>query len=211
MGQLWYGCVGVMWTKHCINKSFSFFTGALQTGLVLFQTRLCGIYFVSSVHALQMCPPGSEFEPSVQNTTEMHFCCCCCLCQCNEANSDNCFFPSFFYTGQLQFLQHQMQQQQMAMGTAAPQVGAPQQHTASQPRSKRKRSMPQPLPKSWKAPITLRTVSLTNTRTWMIYTVLFVCLAMETKPVSFPCLFLADIFVWNVCQRSLENQNCFWP
>lgn len=49
---------------------------------------------------------------------------------------------------QLQFLQHQMQQQQMAMGTAAPQGGVPQQHTASQPRSKRKRSMPQPLPKS---------------------------------------------------------------
>ncbi|XP_037324318.2 transcription factor SPT20 homolog isoform X3 [Pungitius pungitius] len=47
---------------------------------------------------------------------------------------------------QLQFLQHQMQQQ-MAMGAAAPQGGAPQQHTASQPRSKRKRSMPQPLPK----------------------------------------------------------------
>ncbi|XP_049895907.1 transcription factor SPT20 homolog isoform X1 [Epinephelus moara] len=49
---------------------------------------------------------------------------------------------------QLQFLQHQMQQQQMAMGAAAPQGGAPRQHTASQPRSKRKRSMPQPLPKS---------------------------------------------------------------
>nr|XP_020505791.1 transcription factor SPT20 homolog isoform X4 [Labrus bergylta] len=48
---------------------------------------------------------------------------------------------------QLQFLQHQMQQQ-MAMGAAAPQGGAPRQHTASQPRSKRKRSMPQPLPKS---------------------------------------------------------------
>uniref|UniRef100_A0A3Q4B7H0 Spt20-like SEP domain-containing protein n=1 Tax=Mola mola TaxID=94237 RepID=A0A3Q4B7H0_MOLML len=49
---------------------------------------------------------------------------------------------------QLQFLQHQMQQQQMAMGTVAPQGAAPQQHTASQTRSKRKRSMPQPLPKS---------------------------------------------------------------
>ncbi|XP_068600396.1 transcription factor SPT20 homolog [Brachionichthys hirsutus] len=50
---------------------------------------------------------------------------------------------------QLQFLQRQMQQQQqMAMGAAAPQGGAPQQHTASQPRSKRKRSLPQPLPKS---------------------------------------------------------------
>ncbi|XP_056911080.1 transcription factor SPT20 homolog isoform X3 [Takifugu flavidus] len=49
---------------------------------------------------------------------------------------------------QLQFLQHQMQQQQMAMGTAAPPGGAPPQHTTSQPRSKRKRSMPQPLPKS---------------------------------------------------------------
>lgn len=119
-------------------------------------------------------------------------------------------FPSFFHTGQLQFLQHQMQQQQMAMGTAAPQVGAPQQHTASQPRSKRKRSMPQPLPKSWKAQITLSTVP-SKTRTWMIYTVLFVCLTVETKTMSFPCLFLADIFVWNVCQRSLENQICFWP
>ncbi|XP_078121399.1 transcription factor SPT20 homolog isoform X5 [Sander vitreus] len=49
---------------------------------------------------------------------------------------------------ELQFLQHQMQQQQMAMGAAAPQGGAPRQHTASQPRSKRKRSTPQPLPKS---------------------------------------------------------------
>ncbi|XP_053187783.1 transcription factor SPT20 homolog isoform X1 [Scomber japonicus] len=49
---------------------------------------------------------------------------------------------------QLQFLQHQMQQQQMAMGAAAPQGGAPRQHTANQPRSKRKRSTPQPLPKS---------------------------------------------------------------
>lgn len=49
---------------------------------------------------------------------------------------------------QLQFLQHQMQQQQMAMGAAAPQVGAPRQHTANQPRSKRKRSLPQPLQKS---------------------------------------------------------------
>nr|XP_019963658.1 PREDICTED: transcription factor SPT20 homolog isoform X4 [Paralichthys olivaceus] len=49
---------------------------------------------------------------------------------------------------QLQFLQHQMQQQQMAMGAAAPQGGVPRQHTASQPRSKRKRSTPQPLPKS---------------------------------------------------------------
>lgn len=78
-------------------------------------------------------------------------------------------FPSFFHTGQLQFLQHQMQQQQMAMGTAAPQVGAPQQHTASQPRSKRKRSMPQPLPKSWKAQITLRTVpSQTQGHEWFI-------------------------------------------
>ncbi|KAF7665897.1 hypothetical protein LDENG_00128270 [Lucifuga dentata] len=49
---------------------------------------------------------------------------------------------------QLQFLQHQMQQQQMAMGAAAPQGGTPRQHTANQPRSKRKRSTPQPLPKS---------------------------------------------------------------
>ncbi|XP_017273687.1 transcription factor SPT20 homolog isoform X1 [Kryptolebias marmoratus] len=48
---------------------------------------------------------------------------------------------------QLQFLQHQMQHQ-MAMGAAAPQGGAPRQHTASQPRSKRKRSTPQPLSKS---------------------------------------------------------------
>ncbi|KAK5918063.1 hypothetical protein CgunFtcFv8_002862 [Champsocephalus gunnari] len=44
---------------------------------------------------------------------------------------------------QLQFLQHQM-----AMGAVAPQVGAPRQHTTSQPRSKRKRSLPQPLQKS---------------------------------------------------------------
>ncbi|XP_035998920.1 transcription factor SPT20 homolog isoform X1 [Fundulus heteroclitus] len=49
---------------------------------------------------------------------------------------------------QLQFLQHQMQQQQMAMGAAVPQAGAPRHHTGSQPRSKRKRSTPQPLPKS---------------------------------------------------------------
>ncbi|XP_055004897.1 transcription factor SPT20 homolog isoform X1 [Boleophthalmus pectinirostris] len=50
---------------------------------------------------------------------------------------------------QLQFLQHQMQQQQqMALGAAAPAGGAPRQHTASQPRSKRKRSTPQPLPKT---------------------------------------------------------------
>ncbi|XP_013858741.1 transcription factor SPT20 homolog isoform X2 [Austrofundulus limnaeus] len=48
---------------------------------------------------------------------------------------------------QLQFLQHQMQQR-MAMGAAAPPGGAPRQHTASQPRSKRKRSTPQPLSKS---------------------------------------------------------------
>lgn len=54
---------------------------------------------------------------------------------------------SIFLSGQLQFLQHQMQQQ-MAMGAAAPQGGVPQQHTASQPRSKRKRSTPQPLSKS---------------------------------------------------------------
>lgn len=65
------------------------------------------------------------------------------------------FFLSFFHvsfcTEQLQFLQHQMQQQQqMAMGAAAPQGGVPRHHTASQPRSKRKRSTPQPLPKSWK-------------------------------------------------------------
>lgn len=49
---------------------------------------------------------------------------------------------------QLQFLQHQMQQQQMAMGAAPPPGGVPRPHTASQPRSKRKRSTPQPLPKS---------------------------------------------------------------
>ncbi|XP_061155017.1 transcription factor SPT20 homolog isoform X5 [Syngnathus typhle] len=50
---------------------------------------------------------------------------------------------------QLQFLQHQMQQQQMAMAAAAPQgaAGGPQ-HTASQARSRRKRSTPQPLPKA---------------------------------------------------------------
>lgn len=48
---------------------------------------------------------------------------------------------------QLQFLQHQMQQQ-MASGAAAPPGGAPRPHTANQPRSKRKRSTPQPLPKT---------------------------------------------------------------
>ncbi|XP_061103475.1 transcription factor SPT20 homolog isoform X2 [Conger conger] len=47
---------------------------------------------------------------------------------------------------QLQFLQHQMQQQ-MAIAGAVGQ-GAPRQHTANPPRSKRKRSTPQPLPKS---------------------------------------------------------------
>ncbi|KAJ8412500.1 hypothetical protein AAFF_G00128360 [Aldrovandia affinis] len=48
---------------------------------------------------------------------------------------------------QLQFLQHQMQQQ-MAMAAATTQGAPPRQHSASQPRSKRKRSTPQPLPKS---------------------------------------------------------------
>ncbi|XP_072514201.1 transcription factor SPT20 homolog isoform X2 [Salminus brasiliensis] len=51
---------------------------------------------------------------------------------------------------QLQFLQHQMQQQQqmaMAAGAGA-QAALPRQHSANQPRSKRKRSTPQPLPKS---------------------------------------------------------------
>ncbi|XP_053703281.1 transcription factor SPT20 homolog isoform X1 [Synchiropus splendidus] len=50
---------------------------------------------------------------------------------------------------QLQFLQHQMQQQQqqMAMGAAGPQEGAPLHLTANLPRSRRKRSLPQPLPK----------------------------------------------------------------
>ncbi|XP_055064038.1 transcription factor SPT20 homolog isoform X3 [Misgurnus anguillicaudatus] len=50
---------------------------------------------------------------------------------------------------QLQFLQHQMQQQQMGMAVgAAAQAALPRQHSANQPRSKRKRSTPQPLPKS---------------------------------------------------------------
>ncbi|KAJ8266681.1 hypothetical protein GJAV_G00133420 [Gymnothorax javanicus] len=50
---------------------------------------------------------------------------------------------------QLQFLQHQMQQQ-MAMAGGAAQGGAapPRQPSANQARSKRKRSTPQPLPKS---------------------------------------------------------------
>ncbi|XP_051973414.1 transcription factor SPT20 homolog isoform X1 [Xyrauchen texanus] len=48
---------------------------------------------------------------------------------------------------QLQFLQHQMQQQQMGMAASA-QLALPRQHSANQPRSKRKRSTPQPLPKS---------------------------------------------------------------
>ncbi|XP_067290237.1 transcription factor SPT20 homolog isoform X2 [Pseudorasbora parva] len=48
---------------------------------------------------------------------------------------------------QLQFLQHQMQQQMgLAVGGAAAQSA--RQHSTNQPRSKRKRSTPQPLPKS---------------------------------------------------------------
>lgn len=115
-----------------------------------------------------------------------------------------------FCIGQLQFLQHQMQQQQMAMGAAAaPQGAAPRQHTASQPRSKRKRSTPQPLSKSWQSEITLNP-SPGYTRTWMIHTVLFVCLTVETKRLFFVlsvCLFLADKFVCNGCLKFLENQN----
>ncbi|XP_035391555.1 transcription factor SPT20 homolog isoform X3 [Electrophorus electricus] len=52
---------------------------------------------------------------------------------------------------QLQFLQHQMQQQQqmaMAAAGAGPGAALPRQHSANQARSKRKRSTPQPLPKS---------------------------------------------------------------
>ncbi|KAB5543455.1 hypothetical protein PHYPO_G00079360 [Pangasianodon hypophthalmus] len=49
---------------------------------------------------------------------------------------------------QLQFLQHQMQQQMAMAAGAGPQAALPRQHSANQPRSKRKRSMPQPLPKS---------------------------------------------------------------
>ncbi len=56
----------------------------------------------------------------------------------------------YFSLSQLQFLQHQMQQQQMGMAVgAAAQVALPRQHSANQPKSKRKRSTPQPLPKSW--------------------------------------------------------------
>ncbi|XP_062869648.1 transcription factor SPT20 homolog isoform X2 [Trichomycterus rosablanca] len=49
---------------------------------------------------------------------------------------------------QLQFLQHQMQQQMAMAAAAGPQAALPRQHSANQPRSKRKRSLPQPLPKS---------------------------------------------------------------
>lgn len=111
-------------------------------------------------------------------------------------------FSSFFCTGQLQFLQHQMQQQQqqMAMGAAAPQGGAPRQHTASQPRSKRKRSMPQPLPKSWQTEITLRTLFPSYTRTWMIHTVLFVCLTVETADKKNKTFVLSVSFSsWQIC------------
>ncbi|KAG7322443.1 hypothetical protein KOW79_013789 [Hemibagrus wyckioides] len=48
---------------------------------------------------------------------------------------------------QLQFL-HQMQQQMAMAAGPGPQAALPRQHSANQPRSKRKRSMPQPLPKS---------------------------------------------------------------
>lgn len=155
-----------------------------------FKQGIMGFLLAAVSH---MYPLSSELDPPAWVTVKMH--------QCNEIGSNNCF-PSFFHTGQLQFLQHQMQQQPMAMGTAAPQVGAPQPHTASQPRSKRKRSMPQPLPKSWEA----QTHEDMND-----YTVLFICLTVETRTLSLLCLFLADIFVCNVCQRSLKNQNCFWP
>uniref|UniRef100_A0A673LYQ0 Spt20-like SEP domain-containing protein n=1 Tax=Sinocyclocheilus rhinocerous TaxID=307959 RepID=A0A673LYQ0_9TELE len=53
-------------------------------------------------------------------------------------------YPFLFPFTQLQFLQHQMQQQQMGMAVGA----LPRQHSANQPKSKRKRSTPQPLPKS---------------------------------------------------------------
>ncbi|XP_018610940.1 transcription factor SPT20 homolog isoform X1 [Scleropages formosus] len=49
---------------------------------------------------------------------------------------------------QLQFLQHRTQQQQQTALAAEAPTQATQQHSASQPRSKRKRSTPQPLPKS---------------------------------------------------------------
>lgn len=111
-------------------------------------------------------PWGLSLTHRPKNTTKLQH--VACVGAINPLWSP--FSPSFFsfHTGQLQFLQHQMQQQQMAMGTAAPQVGAAQQHTASQPRSKRKRSMPQPLPKSWKAPITLRTLRNTRGHEWFI-------------------------------------------
>lgn len=40
------------------------------------------------------------------------------------------------------------------------------------------------------------------------HAVLFTCLTVETQ-MSLPALFLADVFVWNVCQRSVENQTAF--
>ncbi|XP_023661051.1 transcription factor SPT20 homolog isoform X2 [Paramormyrops kingsleyae] len=50
---------------------------------------------------------------------------------------------------QLRFLQHQTQQQQQQTAlVAGAQAAQPRQHSASHPRSKRKRSTPQPLPKS---------------------------------------------------------------
>lgn len=77
-----------------------------------------------------------------------HSCCerYCSGYICNCTNSLSVTFPF----AQLQFLQHQMQQQQMGMAVgAAAQAALPRQHSANQPRSKRKRSTPQPLPKSW--------------------------------------------------------------
>lgn len=144
-GHLWYGRLRALWTNHCVNITTEVYR-CFKWGIVGF------ILSAVCAHASQMCPRGSEFDPSDRIPTEMQHVAFVSAVKSSLIT----VFPSFFHTGQLQFLQHQMQQQQMAMGTAAPQVGAPQQHTASQPRSKRKRSMPQPLPK-WQAQITLRT------------------------------------------------------
>ncbi len=57
------------------------------------------------------------------------------------------FIICYVSLSQLQFLQHQMQPQQMGMAVGA--AAQPRQHSANQPKSKRKRSTPQPLPKSW--------------------------------------------------------------
>lgn len=67
-----------------------------------------------------------------------------------DTSNAHIHYPLLFPFTQLQFLQHQMQHQQMGMAVgAAAQAALPRQHSANQPKSKRKRSTPQPLPKSW--------------------------------------------------------------